>query len=186
MSIIQLLLFFILGILLWTFTEYVLHRFLGHVKTKFLVRTRFHKEHSKHHLKRHYFAGVLDKSLTLMATTPIIFGLCYLFFGPILAASFTVGFTLMYLSYELIHLRMHVNAPPHYYASYMRAHHFYHHFVDESMNHGVTTPLWDLVFGTYRKPSTIPFPEKFRLSWINVNEAGKFRDQWGQQYQKEF
>lgn len=172
-----------MGGLLWTLTEYVLHRFLGHVKTKYLVRSRFHKEHTKHHLISDYFASALDKVLTLMATTPIIFFLSYPLLGTFLALSFTGGFSLMYLSYELVHLRMHIKAPPHFYASRMRAHHFYHHFVDENMNHGVTTPLWDIVFRTYRKPAIIPFQEKFRLGWINVDQSGKYQDKFGQCYQ---
>lgn len=171
-----------LGALSWTFLEYVLHRFLGHIKTRLLVRTRFHKEHTKHHLKRHYFAGTRDKLLTLLGTAPVVFLFGYLMAGTLMALCFTMGFVSMYLTYELVHFRMHVKSPPHFYASRMRAHHFYHHFVDENMNHGVTTPLWDVVFGTYRRPGTITFPEKFRLSWIEVNHEGNYQDNWGQCY----
>lgn len=87
-----------LGALLWTFTEYVFHRFLGHVKTKLLVRTRFHKEHTKHHLKRHYFAGAIDKFLTLIATTPVIFIISSFLTGTLTALVFTGSFTAMYLA----------------------------------------------------------------------------------------
>lgn len=177
MSYFQAFIAFALGAALWTLTEYVLHRFLGHVKTKHLVRTRFHKEHSKHHFKRNYFAGAWDKGLTLAATVPLIL----LLSGNV---AFTLGFALMYLSYEVIHKRMHVKAPPHAYASFMRAHHFYHHFSDESMNHGVTTPIWDLVFGTYRTSSTISFPKRFGLSWIVTDSHGIYRDRWGRTYQQ--
>jgi sterol desaturase/sphingolipid hydroxylase (fatty acid hydroxylase superfamily) len=173
-----------LGALLWTLTEYVLHRFLGHVKKRLLIRTRFHKEHTKHHLKRDYFAGAQDKLLTLLATAPVIYILSLMISDSWFAAFFTLGFTLMYLSYELIHWRMHVKAPPHLYASKMRAHHFYHHFVDETMNHGVTTPIWDWVFGTYRRPEVITYPKKFKLCWIDSAQSGFYQDPWGQCYQQ--
>jgi sterol desaturase/sphingolipid hydroxylase (fatty acid hydroxylase superfamily) len=179
----KLILALFLGALLWTFMEYMLHRFLGHVKKRLLVRTRFHKEHTKHHLKRDYFAGALDKFLTLIAIGPVIFLISYLLTETLTALVFTASFTTMYLTYELIHRRMHVKSPPHIYASKMRAHHFYHHFVDETMNHGVTTPIWDMVFGTYRKPSTISLKRKFLLPWIKVDDKGEFQDRWGQKYQ---
>lgn len=178
----KLLVALILGALFWTFTEYVLHRFLGHVKKRLLVRTRFHKEHTKHHLKNNYFAGASDKFLTLIATTPVIFLISSLVSETLIAVVFTASFTLMYLTYELIHLRLHMKSPPHFYASKMRAHHFYHHFVDENMNHGVTTPIWDIVFGTYRRPSTISLKKQFLLPWIEVNNQGEFQDRWGQKY----
>jgi len=147
------------------------------------VRTRFHKEHAKHHLKRHYFAGALDKFLTLIATAPVLFFISSFIAGNLLGITFTASFTIMYLTYELIHLRMHTKAPQHSYASKMRAHHFYHHFVDESMNHGVTTPIWDILFRTYQKPSTICMKKDFLLPWIEINKNGYFQDPWGKGYQ---
>jgi hypothetical protein len=34
------------------------------------------------------------------------------------------------------------------------------------MNHGVTTPLWDIVFGTYEEPETIRVPKKIVMPWL--------------------
>jgi sterol desaturase/sphingolipid hydroxylase (fatty acid hydroxylase superfamily) len=184
MSLFQSFMFFILGAFLWTFTEYVLHRFLGHVKKPVLVRTRFHKEHTKHHLIRDYFASSWDKLLMLVIISPLLFSLSYALTSFWNALFFTLGFALMYLTYEVVHLRLHIAAPIHSYASRMRAHHFYHHFVDEKMNHGVTTPFWDKVFGTYRAPGIITYPSKFRLNWIEQSPTGRFQDPWGQRYQQ--
>lgn len=164
--------------------EYILHRFLGHFKIRYLVRTRFYKEHTKHHLKRHYFASNIDKLLTMLLTAPTVFFICNTLSGFLLSLFFTLSFVMMYLAYEIIHLRMHIKAPPHLYASKMRAHHFYHHFVNENMNHGVTTPLWDFVFGTFQRPSVITYPDNFRLRWIKQNESGAYQDKWGQEYQR--
>ena len=33
----------------------------------------------------------------------------------------------------------------------MRAHHFYDHYVESSVNHGVTVAFWDRVSGTFVK-----------------------------------
>lgn len=182
MQYLHLPLTFFLGALLWTLSEYLLHRFLGHLKLRPLIRTRFHKEHTKHHLKRDYFVGAIDKFLTLLATTPGLFLLANFIAGPVNALSFTLGFTSMYLAYEVIHLRMHQKAPPHIYASRMRAHHFYHHFVNEKMNHGVTTPFWDLVFSTYQRPGIIALPRKFQLPWMELSSSERYQDPYGQSY----
>jgi sterol desaturase/sphingolipid hydroxylase (fatty acid hydroxylase superfamily) len=52
--------------------------------------------------------------------------------------------------------------------------------MDARYNHGVTSPLWDLVFGTYRQAGTITVPRKFRMRWLVDAETGcirhKFRD----------
>ena len=53
--------------------------------------------------------------------------------------------------YELIHRRIHTNEPKHCYAKFMRAHHFYHHHVESSVNHGFTVAFWDRVSGTFVK-----------------------------------
>lgn len=186
MDYINMLVAIVLGALLWTLTEYILHRFFGHVKNRFLIKSRFYKEHTKHHLKRHYFASAGDKLLTLIVTAPLLFFLSNFTTDLLISTLFTTSFTTMYLVYEWVHLRMHIKAPPHLYASKMRAHHFYHHFEDENMNHGVTTPIWDYVFGTYRKPTVITYPEKFRLRWLTPNESGVFQDRWGQKYFQTF
>lgn len=73
MTLMNVFLSLLAGAFLWTFTEYVLHPFLGHFKTKLLTRIRFHKDHTKHHLKKNYFVGPRDKILTLIATGPKYF-----------------------------------------------------------------------------------------------------------------
>ncbi len=142
---------FILGAFLWTFLEYVLHRFLGHGPLRLLKRTRFYKEHKKHHYIKNYFVTFKDKLLTA-----VILGFCtnlifHFFIYQNISPYFTLGLISMYLIYEIIHRRLHLYAPKNRFASFLRNHHDYHHFVDDQMNHGVTTPFWDLVFGTYKK-----------------------------------
>lgn len=150
MTILLTLLALVTGIVGWTLTEYLLHRFLGHVPKKLLVRTRFYKEHSKHHYITNYFAKTVDKILTLLAIGPTGYFFAQLIVSPYYAAVFSVGFVGMYATYEIVHRRLHVAPAPHSYAARMRAHHHYHHNVNENMNLGVTVTFWDHVFGTYR------------------------------------
>ena len=48
-----------------------------------------------------------------------------------------------------------------------------HHFVDARFNHGVTSPLWDVVFGTYRAPGVIPVPVKLKMQWLTDPQTGE-------------
>ena len=54
----MLLISFLSGVTLWTFMEYMLHRFLGH---EHKGKNFFKDEHSLHHQKVHYFAPATKK-----------------------------------------------------------------------------------------------------------------------------
>ena len=64
--------------------------------------------------------------------------------------TFAVGFIIMYGTYEVIHRRIHTHAPLNAWGEWARRHHLVHHHVAPKLNHGVTTSLWDHVFGTWK------------------------------------
>jgi hypothetical protein len=45
----------------------------------------------------------------------------------------------------------------------------------------VTTPIWDLVFGTYRKPAKIKVPSKLAMAWL-LDEEGDLKTSFGRDY----
>ncbi len=162
--------FFIGGIIFWTFMEYLIHRFLGHV---WLLRTPFRVEHQKHHHKRDYFASNFNKLKATIIIWPIIFFITSLMAGFFNSALFSTGFILMYVYYEYLHKIYHVRAPKTALGAFMRKHHMSHHFLDDSLNHGVTTPLWDIVFRTYKKPHVVPVNNKFSMNWLFKSPSEK-------------
>jgi hypothetical protein len=74
-----------------------------------------------------------------------------------------------------------MRAPKSAYGRWARRHHFSHHFVDARYNHGVTTPIWDMVFGTYRRPVPIKVPAKLTMSWL-LDEGGQLRPEYSGDY----
>jgi sterol desaturase/sphingolipid hydroxylase (fatty acid hydroxylase superfamily) len=50
----------------------------------------------------------------------------------------------------------------------VRKHHFHHHFENPKMNHGVTTPVWDLVFGSYEPATVVHVPGKLTPRWMQA------------------
>ena len=88
----------------------------------------------------------------------------------------------MYLVYEFLHSYLHTHAPRNAYGIMLRKHHFFHHFNDPDKNHGVTTPIWDMVFGTYvRTKEIIPVPKRSKLIWL-TDEEGKIKEEFRGSY----
>ena len=160
-------LLFSAGAVGWSLTEYGLHRGLGH-KPRF--KNPFTREHIRHHAKVGYFAPTSKKvaaaagfgSVVIAATTPWL--------GPIGACAFASGFLGAYALYEVTHRRLHTHGPRGPYSRFLRKHHFHHHFENPKMNHGVTTPIWDLVFGSYEPAALVRVPQKLTPQWMRAGE----------------
>jgi len=154
----------VLGVATWTFVEYALHRFLGHDRRT--MPNFFSVEHTRHHSLGDYFAPTWKKGLVAMAVATAIFALTRALVATPLATAFTVGFTGMYMTYEIVHRRAHTHAGIGRYGRRLRRHHFHHHFGNPRANHGVTSPLWDVVFGTHEPATQIRVPRKLAMRWL--------------------
>jgi sterol desaturase/sphingolipid hydroxylase (fatty acid hydroxylase superfamily) len=151
----------LLGIVTWTLVEYWLHRTLGHKPGK----NPFTKEHLKHHFIKNYFA---PKSEKLKAAVIVVLLIGILTRSP----AYSISFTLTYLYYEYVHFSLHVKNGKTMIGKYLRRHHFYHHFEDKQKNHGVTSPIWDRVFGTFAsKKGAIEVPSKYFLEWMEGDSS---------------
>ncbi len=153
---------FVVGAIGWTLSEYCVHRWLGHKFTKNI----FGREHVAHHSRGNYFAPSWKKALAALAALAVLIGPAYLVAGLYVGGAFVLGFVGMYIGYEVLHRLEHVHEGIGWYGRWARRHHFYHHFHDPNMNHGVTSPVWDIVFRTYVKPEVIRVPEKLKMRWL--------------------
>lgn len=152
------------GALTWTFLEYVIHRWMGHDRR--FRRTPFGQEHTRHHAEGGYFAPTWKKVIVAATTTAVLLIPAVALAGRLVGASYVAGLMLFYGAYEVLHRREHTHPGIGPYGRWARRHHFHHHFVDARTNHGVTSPIWDLVFGTYRKPGTIKVPRRLCMPWL--------------------
>jgi sterol desaturase/sphingolipid hydroxylase (fatty acid hydroxylase superfamily) len=151
-----------LGALGWTFAEYVLHRFDGHGMKG---RTPFSREHLAHHADPTYFAPSWKKAAAAVVVVSAMGSAGWAVVG-LPGIAFAVGFTTMYLTYEVIHRRIHTHGPIGAYGAWARRHHLVHHHVAPRCNHGVTTPLWDHVFGTWRASDAVRVPRRHAPVWM--------------------
>lgn len=160
-----------LGAASWSLSEYLIHRWLGHYRP--LLRNPFGVEHTAHHSRGNWFAPTWKKALAAVAVTAVVWPLASLAVGPVVAAAYTAGYLGLYITYEVIHRLEHVTAGVGPYARWARRHHFHHHFHDPSSNHGVTSPIWDWVFGTYTPVTHVRVPEKLAMTWLCDPETGE-------------
>jgi dihydroceramide fatty acyl 2-hydroxylase len=142
------------GILLWTFAEYMLHRFLFHYypRTPFQERI-FFLFHGVHHAQPQVKTRLVMPFPVSIPMALLFYGLFYLVLAVMLRAPHWVdpmmaGFVIGYLAYDLIHYAAHYIPLRRGYAKYMKRHHMLHHFKDPDSRFGVSSPIWDLVFGT--------------------------------------
>ncbi|MDH3687654.1 MAG: sterol desaturase family protein, partial [Myxococcales bacterium] len=105
------------------------------------------------------------------AATALILPLAVVAGGATLGLSFTGGFIAMYLLYEVLHRRAHTHPPTGPYGRWRRRNHFAHHFVDPRLAQGVTTPVWDWVFGTRLPVDVVPVPRRLAMTWLTDANA---------------
>lgn len=139
---------FLSGMLAWTFFEYLMHRFAFHYIAENERAKRFiyimHGNH--HHFPR-------DRERLFMPPIPslilacVIFFLLYLIMGWHVAAFFP-GFLFGYLMYGSMHYAIHAWNPPFKWMKPLWRNHHLHHYKDDDKGFGVSTTLWDRVFGT--------------------------------------
>ncbi len=156
------------GCVAWTFAEYALHRFWGHGPLRFGL---FYKEHTRHHAEGHYMTSNILKGAFGVSLFFVSVALGLWLKVPTLGVCFGLGFSLAYGYYEYFHWSLHQYAAGSFYGRWARRHHFYHHFHDPRMNHGVTSPLWDVIFGTYRTVSDpVKVPRKLMMRWMCLEQ----------------
>lgn len=168
---------FVLGAVGWTATEYALHRGLGH---RGRSKNPFTVEHLAHHADVGYFAPAYKKLIAAALMAAIGGPALYLVFG-VAGAVAVAGFAMMYGAYEVIHRLLHVSAGRTRYGRWARRHHLYHHYKRPRLNHGVTTPFWDFVFGTLDVPDVVEVPRRNALPWM-LDDDGEIRPELRDEY----
>ena len=186
---------FALGAAAWNASEYAIHRFIGHGpkrtrKESFLGRltpagiaAEFNAEHLAHHTTPSYFAPTSRKLAAAAAGVPMIAAALTPLFGLRRAGVFALGFTAAYGGYEVIHRRIHTHPPTGAYSRWVRRYHLYHHHKSPRANHGVTTPLFDHVFGTERPIERVRVPRQVAPVWLVDPATGEVRPEFEEDYE---
>jgi sterol desaturase/sphingolipid hydroxylase (fatty acid hydroxylase superfamily) len=151
LSVFQYIWLVLSGLFVWSFFEYIMHRHLYHMlPTNQLKGWIQYNMHGVHH--------EYPKDKTRLAMPPVMmiiisFLFIYIFRFIIgdYAFGFTPGFLLGYTSYLCVHYIIHAYQPPKNIFKALWINHGVHHYKDPDAAFGVSSPLWDYVFGTMPK-----------------------------------
>lgn len=138
--------YFSLGLITWTATEYVLHRFLFHYvpKSKWGLRIHFifHGVHHDYPKDSKRLVMVPSVSVPLAALFYFLFSL---FLAKINLYAFFSGFIVGYLFYDMVHYAIHHANFKNPFWKKIKQHHMLHHYDDPTKGYGVSSALWDKI-----------------------------------------
>lgn len=142
-------LLFVAGVFVWTLTEYTLHRYVFHYEPKSSWGKYLHfMMHGVHHDYPNDSKRLVMPPAVSIPLALLFYGLFTLILGSTYVPPFFAGFILGYILYDEIHYATH-HAPMKFGLwQKMKHHHVLHHYHDPEKGFGVSSPLWDIVFGT--------------------------------------
>ncbi len=144
---------FFSGMFFWTFFEYMLHRFAFHfiaeneraMKIVYII-------HGNHHEYPRDRERLFMPPVPSLILSSVIFSTMFFmakWFGVTENIfAFFAGFMLGYLIYGTMHYAIHAWNPPCKWMKPLWRNHHLHHYKNEQRGFGVSTTLWDRVFGT--------------------------------------
>jgi sterol desaturase/sphingolipid hydroxylase (fatty acid hydroxylase superfamily) len=137
-----------IGLFGWTLLEYILH-WIVHTGNGTSIGNIVSLLHQGHHRNPSYEAKI---TTPLYGSLPILIVLLTLL--RLIGGSWEVSLMIMtgivsgYLAYELVHFNIHRSLKRGRATAFRSAAHVFHHHHNQSRCFGVTTPLWDWMFGT--------------------------------------
>jgi fatty acid desaturase len=141
--------FAVLGLFTWSLTEYVLHRYLFHLRPAGPFRARLQFViHGLHH------ADPADPTRLVIPPVPsslaglVFYAVFRAALGPTWVEPFFAFFAVGYLLYDYIHWASHRVVFRNRVGKFLKRHHALHHFETPDARWGVSSPLWDHIFRT--------------------------------------
>jgi sterol desaturase/sphingolipid hydroxylase (fatty acid hydroxylase superfamily) len=152
-EVIHIIFLFFSGMFFWTFFEYIMHRFVFHFLAESeRARKIVYLIHGNHHEyprdKERLFMPPVPSIILASVIFSSMYFIAYLFNASTNVFSFFPGFMLGYLLYGTMHYAIHAWNPPYKWMKPLWRNHHLHHYKNERQGFGVSTTLWDRVFGT--------------------------------------
>ena len=145
----EIVLLVLAGLAIWTISEYWLHRKFFHWEPDNAFGRRMHFIiHGVHHDHPNDKLRLVMPPGASIPLAALFFGVFWLIFGTPTVFPIFGGFIAGYLVYDYTHYYVHHFVPKSEFGKRLREQHMRHHFQDHRYGFGVSTPLWDAVFGT--------------------------------------
>ena len=141
------------GLFIWTLTEYLLHRFAFHYEPRSAWGKKIHfLTHGVHHDYPNDSKRLVMPPSVSIPLALLFYGVFMLIVGKTYVPPFFAGFIFGYICYDEIHYATHHAPMKGRTAQWLKHHHVLHHYRDPQKGYGVSSPLWDYVFGTMESP----------------------------------
>ncbi|MFZ6009000.1 MAG: sterol desaturase family protein, partial [Bacteroidota bacterium] len=142
---------FFLGALAFTWVEYMVHRHIFHMSTYTKLRAKFqYTVHGVHHEFPKDKDRLAMPPLLSVTIATVLLLLFRLVMGDFVF-SFLPGFLVGYAYYLSVHYMVHVYQPPNNIFKTLWINHSVHHYKHGEYVFGVSSPLWDYIYGTMKE-----------------------------------
>jgi 4-hydroxysphinganine ceramide fatty acyl 2-hydroxylase len=143
---------FLTGIFIWTLVEYTLHRWVFHYQPKSAWGKRLHFiMHGVHHDYPNDSTRLVMPPAVSIPLAILFYNIFGLVFGERFAPASFAGMIVGYLFYDMLHYATHHFSMKRGVWLKLKQYHMRHHYADDDTGYGVSSPLWDYVFGTRQK-----------------------------------
>jgi len=141
---------FVTGLISFTWVEYMVHRHVFHLKPYTQLRAKLqYTMHGVHHEFPKDKDRLAMPPLLSITFSTILLLLFKVIMGDLVFA-FLPGFLVGYALYLLVHYMVHAYSPPKNFFKALWVNHSVHHYKDGEVVFGVSSPLWDYIYGTMK------------------------------------
>ena len=139
-----------IGYVVWTLSEYWIHRAIFHFEPEAGWGARMHwMVHGVHHDHPNDPLRLVMPPAASIPLAIIVVGTIFLVAGSLHGPAVAAGFLAGYLIYDEVHYALHHHVPKSRLGKRLRELHMRHHFQDDEKGFGISAPYWDVVFRTY-------------------------------------
>uniref|UniRef100_A0A8C6Z8G5 Fatty acid 2-hydroxylase n=1 Tax=Nothoprocta perdicaria TaxID=30464 RepID=A0A8C6Z8G5_NOTPE len=143
---------FLLGMFLWSLIEYLIHRFVFHMKppaSNYYLITLHFLLHGQHHKSPFDSSRLVFPPVPAALVIGFFYGLLRILLPEMLGLSVFVGGLCGYVIYDMMHYYLHYGSPRKgTYLYGLKAYHVKHHFEHQKAGFGISTRFWDYPFRT--------------------------------------
>lgn len=156
------------GLFAYSFLEYLTHRYLYHWEPRErlwrAINSRLGPPHLRHHERpTHWGGAVMFNQVPIVLAVLACLGVLLVLPLPLAFTFATIAASsLGFVLHEMVHFGCHQLPMRHPVLAYLKRRHLFHHYRDENVNFGTTSPIWDIVLGTNHVPGKRSRARPFR------------------------
>lgn len=136
------------GLIVWTFTEYALHRYVFHFEPRSpMLQQAMFVIHANHHADANDPLRNLMPPIVSIPVGLAVWSLSVWVLGA-QGTWFLLGFMTGYVVYDLLHYACHQFPMKGRMARMLKTHHMRHHHLKVEGNYAITGMIWDRIFAT--------------------------------------